>query len=226
MTRGRKTENGAQDAETAKVEPDQVDPRESSNDEGRDDPIARMEAMMERLEERESALAAREAALAPREREHQQLSKDRAHDDTARLERQSLDYYAPPGQLEVPQSGEYHYRWIAEHVNGTHMPKQVQDRLREGYQRVMIDQLPEDFLVDEDRFRDGCARQSGLILMRIPKAKQEARVAYWQNLSRSRVDAADTLQGVAGRDFVKEDRGSRSLTGAEAGRMLKSMSTS
>lgn len=221
MTRTRKTDT---DDTGAKVAPEH-DPRDTSGAERSDDPMARMEAMMERLEEREAALNAREAALAPREREGQQLSKDRALDDTARLERQSLDYYAPPGQLEVPQTGEYHYRWIAEHVNGTHTPKQVQDRLREGYERVMTDQLPDDFLVDEDRFGDRYARQGGLILMRIPRAKQRAREAYWQRLSQSRENAADALQGIAGRDFVSEDRGSRSYDGAEAGRMLKSMTS-
>lgn len=179
-----------------------------------------------RLAAWEAELREREAVLAPREREHEQLSRSRAHDDTKRRERVSMDYYAPPNQLRTPEDDEYHYRWVAEYVNGAQTPRNVQMRLQEQYERVRMDQLPEDFLVDEDVKGDGYARTGGLILMRVPLARKAARDAYYARRSRERANSVDELQGVAGRNAVREDRGSRSLTGAEAGRALANMSQS
>lgn len=184
------------------------------------------DARMADLDAREAALARREAALAPREREGQITTRSRAMDDTKRLERQSMDYYAPPNQLRTPEDPEYHFRWIAEHVNGQHMPRNVQMRLQEGYIRVRMDELPEDFMVDEDLKGDGYARTGGLILMRLPVARKLQRDAYYAKRSKERANSVDELQGVAGRNAVREDRGSRSLTGAEAGRALANMSQS
>jgi hypothetical protein len=178
------------------------------------------------LDAREAALAAREAALAPREREAHITTRSRVTDDTRRFERQSMDYYAPPNQLRTPEDPEYHFRWIAEHVNGQQMPRNVQMRLQEGYVRVRMDELPEDFMVDEDLKGDGYARTSGLILMRLPIERKRLRDAYYAKKSRERANSVDELQGIAGRNAVREDRGTRTLTGAEAGRALANMSQS
>lgn len=193
----------------------------------------RMAAMEDKLMERfdvadarEAELDAREAALAPRERDDVHVTMSRKADDSRFLNRLAIDHYAPPSQLEVPEDGEYSYRWVAEYVNGSHMPRGVNERMREGYVRVTAESLPEDFLVDEDTFNDGYARTSGLILMRIPMERKLMRDRYYANLSQERLGQANELQGIAGRDSVKEDRGSRSLTGAEAGRALHTMSTS
>lgn len=176
------------------------------------------------LAAREADLAAREAALAPREREYANAPRGRALDSSSRLNRQSMDYYSPPNQLTVPVDPEYSYRWIAESVNGQQTPRNVQMRLAEGYVRVRADELPEDFLVDEDIKGDGMARTSGLILMRIPTRRKQARDDHYARISRERANSVDDLQGVAGRNAVREDRGSRVLTGAEAQRALSGMS--
>lgn len=146
------------------------------------------DARMADLDAREAALAEREAALAPREREGQILTRSRVMDDTKRLERQSMDYYAPPNQLRTPDDPEYHFRWIAEHVNGQHMPRNVQMRLQEGYIRVRMDELPEDFMVDEDVKGDGYARTGGLILMRLPVSRKLQRDAYYARKSKERAN--------------------------------------
>lgn len=217
-------ESGAADAAADRQDDAAVDPRERE---------AALEAQMDRLEVLEADLRRRmedldrrEAALAPRERENEQALRSRAADETVRRERPSIDQYRPPNQLEVPADGEYDYRWVAEYVNGNQTPRAVQERLREGYERVLKSDLPEDFLVDQDTYGDGYARTTGLILMRIPKARNEARRQYYRRLSQDRLHSADELQGVAGRDRVHEDRGSRSLTGREAGEALKRMSAS
>lgn len=223
MTRGSKTPEQGEDK---KVTEDREREIETASDDPRDAAMERIEAIARRLDQREADLDSREASLAPREREHEQAVRSRALDDSSRQERLSLDFYAPPNQLEVPEDGEYHYRWVAEWVNGNQTPRSVQERLREGYERVMAESLPEGFLVDEDSFGDGYARTTGLILMRVPHQKKRARDNYYRKISRQRLSAANDLQGIAGRDAVSEDRGTRSLTGAEAGQALQRMRTS
>ena len=135
-----------------------------------------------------------------------------------------MDRWSPANVLETPPAtGEYRYRWVAEYVNGTHMPRNVQRALREGYERVRIDALPEDFLVDEDR-GDGYARTGGLILMRLPEHFAQQRQSHYLRKSQEALNGANELQGIAGRNAVAEDRGTRSLTGAEAGHALATMS--
>lgn len=138
-----------------------------------------------------------------------------------------MDQWSPPSMLEVPpDDGEYTYRWVREYVNGQPDPRNVQMRLREGYQRVNIADLPDELItsVDEDLKGDGLARTGGLILMKLPIKFAQQRREYYKMRAQQRSLDADILQGVAGRDFVKEDRGSRSLEGADAGRMLHQLS--
>jgi hypothetical protein len=148
----------------------------------------------------------------------------RAADSTANMERPSMDRWSPANVLETPDNtGEYRYRWIAEYVNGAHTPRNVQMALREGYQRVSIQDLPDDFLVDEDK-GDGWARTGGLILMRLPEAFAQQREQHYLKRSVDAVSGANELQGLAGRNAVEEDRGTRSLSGREAGAALANMS--
>lgn len=216
---------------TAKKTPDQ------SADTSVEERLAALEAREQELELRERELDAeiesrdrefkeREEAIVARERDTEVNKRSRAYDETRVIETPSLDAYKPPNVLEVPQDPDFHYRWIAEYVNGSQVPRNVQQRIREGYQRVMISDLPEDFIVDEDDRGDGYARSSGLILMRLSKAAKAQRDAYYQRRSQDRLMAADELQGVAGANAVREDRGTRTLTGPEAGRALASMSQS
>lgn len=159
------------------------------------------------------------------DRSRTSAAKSRAKDDTAAMERPSMERWAPSNVLEVPQSsGDYRFRWIAEYVNGQHMSRNVSSALREGYQRVTISDLPEDFVVDEDT-GDGYARVGGLILMRLPEEFAKQREAHYRNRSAESVRGANVLQGVAGANAVAEDRGTRTLSGAEAGAALKQMSS-
>jgi hypothetical protein len=135
-----------------------------------------------------------------------------------------MDRWSPANVLETPpNTNEYRYRWVAEYVNGAHIPRNVQMALREGYVRVGISELPEDFLVDEDK-GDGAARTGGLMLMRLPEAFAQQREQHYLKKSQSAVNGANELQGVAGNNSVTEDRGTRTLDGAAAGQALASMS--
>jgi hypothetical protein len=166
--------------------------------------------------------AAHEAAEARAPRERTQGKRSRAADDTSHQERADMDFYAPPNQLEVPVSKDFTYRWVAEYVNGGQTPRNVQMRIREGYERVRMDSLPEDFIVDEDLRGDGYARTGGLLLMRVSTARHTARNNYYRNRSEQRLDAVNEVQGIAGRNAVKEDRGTGTLTGEAARRFMSS----
>lgn len=184
------------------------------------------ETIMAVVDSRMSELAERSAmdGLSARDREDDRNGRPRQYDDTRLMERPAMDAYSPPSQLEVPEDDEYHYRWVAEYVNGSHMPNNVMKRVREGYERVKKDQLPEEFIVDEDGREDGFARNSGLLLMRVPKSRVRAREAYYRRRSSEGLRDADKLQGLSGLRSVSEDRGTTSLDGAAAHMALTQMS--
>ena len=167
-------------------------------------------------------------APAPRTRSEQSRTsgaKSRGADETARLERPDLDHWAPPNRMEIPSNDEHWvYRWIAEYVNGQHMPNRMNRARREGYAFVRIDELPEGFFVDEDIKGDGLARSGGLVLARLPRRFAEQRKQYYARRSAEALRGANELQGVAGRDAFEENRGTRSLDGRAAGEALRSMS--
>lgn len=144
-------------------------------------------------------------------------NRGRGADSRAVDERPPLDAWSPSTTLETPRpTGGFRYRWIAEYVNGTSLSNNVQRALKEGYRRVTISELPEDFVVDEDVRGDGYARTGGLILMKFPDTFAEQRKRYYAQRSGEALQAANEMQGVAGRNAVLEDRGSASLTGQQA----------
>ena len=150
-------------------------------------------------------------------------AKSRAHDKSESKDRPDTYQYTPAAQLSTPVDPDYQYRWCAEYVNGEYRAATIQRHMHDGYQRVMVDQLPEGFILFDPRDEEGATRYGGLILMRCPRFKHNARQAYFEKQSRSRLTAANELQGIAGRDAVEEDRGTRALTGEDAARALQNM---
>lgn len=169
------------------------------------------------------------AAASPRARPTEQTrssgAKSRVHDETQQvLEREPLDHWSPPTAMSLPPSdSSFVYRWITEYVNGAAVTKRVQDAIREGYRPVHIADLPEGFIVDEDTKGDGIARMGGLIMMKLPRKFAEQRRAYYERRTAESLSGADELQGIAGRDYTREDRGTRSLDGQAAGNALRNM---
>jgi len=159
------------------------------------------------------------------DRARSNTTKSREADSTAAMERPPMERWSPANTLEMPKiHGEYRLRWIAEYVNGVHTPRTVQSALREGYERVSVEEFVEPFIVDEDLNGDGFARTGGLILMKIPSKFAEQREAYYRSRSAQGLEGANVLQGIAGQNAVYEDRGTRTLSGAEAGAALRNLS--
>ncbi len=158
------------------------------------------------------------------ERERSGAKRTRASDDTKTNQRPAMSQWSPASALAMPKiNGDYRLRWITEYVNGVHTPRNVQTALREGYERVPVSDFTETFICDEDIHGDGFARTGGLILMKIPNEFAEQREAYYRSRSADALSGANTLQGVAGSNAVYEDRGTRSLSGSEAGAALRNL---
>jgi len=164
---------------------------------------------------------------APRDRSSQTRAgskRSREADDTSYWERMNMQSWSPSSQLELPPNDEqYVYRWVAEFVNGSMMTNRLTKAKREGWQFVLIDDLPEGFVVDEDIKGDGIARVGGLIMARLPRKFAEQRKRHYARRSAEALDGANQLQGIAGKNMVKEDRGTRSLDGSAAGNALRDM---
>lgn len=158
------------------------------------------------------------------ERSRSAGGRSRAEDDSRLLATPEPLWRAPTNQLAVPSDPRYEWRWVAEYVVGFNLAMAVHSRIREGYERVRVTELPEDFVfIDSKPLEDGFVRYGGFILMRLPIAAYRQRQAYYAARSKERLDAVNELQGVAGRNAVKEDRGSRTLTGEDARRALMEM---
>lgn len=173
-------------------------------------------------------LEAAAAKPAPRERTTEQdragALRSREADDTSYWDRAGKDQWSPGSQLQLPDNDpEYVYRWIAEYVNGSLMSNRLTKARREDWLFVRIDELPEGFIVDEDTKGDGLARVGGLVMAKLPRKFAVARRKYYARRSAEALDGANELQGVAGRNAVKEDRGTRTLDGPAAGDALRSM---
>jgi len=151
--------------------------------------------------------------------------RSRAADERNTMERPAMDHWSPASVLEMPRiAGEYRLRWIAEHVNGVATPRNVQSAIREGYERVNVSEFLEEFVLDEDIAGTGYARTGGFILMKLPEAFARQREAYYAKRSKDGLQGANALQGIAGANAVYEDRGTKTLSGADAGAALKQMS--
>jgi hypothetical protein len=182
---------------------------------------------MQNDRERDEFRAQLETAAArsrPPESKRTSGSKTRMADETARLERDDLDTWAPPSMLTLPPNDDYWvYRWVSEYVNGSFMTQRLNAAKRDGYEFVRIDELPEGFIVDEDMKGDGIARVGGLIMARMPRRKAELRKAYYERRSAEMLSGANQLQGIAGKDSFEENRGTRALDGRAAGEALRRM---
>lgn len=163
----------------------------------------------------------------PREADRSSQSLSRMADESEHLEREDLDHWAPPSALTLPMDDDmYVYRWVAEYVNGQYTPQRLNKAKREGYTFVRIDELPEGYFVDEDSKGDGLARMGGLIMAKMPRKFARQRQAYYARRSSEALTGANQMQGVAGKDSVEENRGTRSLDGRAAGDALRSMARS
>ena len=104
--------------------------------------------------------------------------------------------WAPPSRLDAPPApAGFKYRWIRAEINGFEDKQNVYGRMREGYELVRNEDLPEEYrntmpTIEEGR-NTGVVSVGGLLLALIPEETIAERNAYFQSKARDQLNAVD-----------------------------------
>lgn len=104
--------------------------------------------------------------------------------------------WTPPSRLDAPPAPEgYHHRWIRAEINGFEDKQHIYGRLREGYELVRNDELPEEYRDSlptiEDGRHAGVVAVGGLLLARIPNETVKERNEYFARKAQDQMSAVD-----------------------------------
>jgi hypothetical protein len=104
--------------------------------------------------------------------------------------------WTPPSRLDAPPAPEgYQHRWIRSEINGFEDKQHVYGRLREGYELVRNEELPEEYRntlpTIEDGKHAGVVSVGGLMLARIPVETLKERNAHYASKARDQIHAVD-----------------------------------
>ena len=113
--------------------------------------------------------------------------------------KQKPKVWAPPSYLDTPNAPNgYRHRWVRVEILGFVDTKNVQGRLRSGYELVRADEYPkEDFPVVQDGKYAGVIGHGGLVLTRVPEEIARQRTDYYMNQAQDQIRAVDN-------DLMKE----------------------
>ena len=108
--------------------------------------------------------------------------------------------WTPPSSLDAPPAPDgFRYRWIRAESMGFDDSKNIQGRLRSGYELVRADEYPDsDYPVVEDGKYKGIIGVGGLVLARVPEEIAKQRTDYYQRQHADKVKAVDS-------DLMKEE---------------------
>ena len=101
--------------------------------------------------------------------------------------------WTPPSSLDAPKAPTgFRHRWIRVETMGFDDTKNVQGKIRSGWELVRADEYPgsEYPVVPEGKYK-GMIGVGGLVLARIPEEIAKQRDAYYQNMTR---EANEALQ--------------------------------
>jgi hypothetical protein len=107
--------------------------------------------------------------------------------------------WTPPSFLDTPNAPEgFRHRWVRVEVRGFVDTKNIQGRLRSGYELVRADEYPnEDFpTIGEGKYA-GVIGHGGLVLTRVPEEIARSREDYFRKQSQDQQTAIDN-------DLMKE----------------------
>ena len=107
--------------------------------------------------------------------------------------------WTPPSYLDTPTAPNgYRHRWVRIETLGIADTKNIQGRLRSGYELVRVDEYPnDDFPAIQDGKYAGVIGHGGLVLTRVPEEIAQQRQAYFERQAQDQVDAVDN-------DLMKE----------------------
>jgi len=107
--------------------------------------------------------------------------------------------WSPPSMLDTPPAPEgYTYRWIRAELVGAEDKKNVTSRMREGFDLVRSEELPDfELPTIENGKHAGIVSVGGLLLAKIPNETREERNSYFAERAKTQQDAVDN-------DMMKE----------------------
>ena len=107
--------------------------------------------------------------------------------------------WTPPSYLDTPNAPNgYRHRWVRTEILGFVDTKNIQGRLRSGYELVRSDEYPEeDFPTIADGKYAGVIGHGGLVLTRVPEEIAKQREAYYAKEASDQITAIDN-------DLMKE----------------------
>ena len=135
----------------------------------------------------------------------------RASQTRSKTERPKV--WTPPSSLDAPKApAGYRHRWIRVETMGFDDTKNVQGKLRTGWELVRADEYPgsEYPIITEGKYK-GMIGVGGLVLARIPEEIAKSRDEYFRNMTR---DANEALEQDLKREQhksmpISQDRQSR-----------------
>ena len=115
----------------------------------------------------------------------------RASSTRSKTERPKV--WTPPSSLDAPKAPDgFRHRWIRAETMGFDDAKNVQGRLRGGYELVRADEYPDqDYPVNKDGKYAGVIGVGGLVLARVPEEIAKSREEYFDQQTK---DADQALQ--------------------------------
>ena len=101
--------------------------------------------------------------------------------------------WTPPSYLDTPNApAGFRHRWVRVEILGYVDTKNIQGRLRSGYELVRADEYPEDdYAAIPDGKYKGIIGHGGLVLTRVPEEIARQRSSYFARLANEQIDAVD-----------------------------------
>ena len=106
---------------------------------------------------------------------------------------QKKKVWTPPSSLDAPPAPTgFRHRWLRAESLGFQDTKNIQGRIRSGYELVRADEYPDsDYPVVEDGKYKGVIGVGGLVLARVPEKIAKSRTDYYQKMHDDKVKAVD-----------------------------------
>ena len=125
-------------------------------------------------------------------------TKVESHSSQAKI-KERPKVWAPPSYLDTPNAPDgFRHRWVRTEILGFVDTKNIQGRLRSGYELVRADEYPEeDFPAIADGKYAGVIGHGGLVLTRVPEEIARSREEYYRKQSLDQMTAIDN-------DLMKE----------------------
>ena len=107
--------------------------------------------------------------------------------------------WTPPSSLDAPPAPTgFQHRWLRAECLGFQDTKNIQGRIRSGYELVRSDEYPDsEFPIVEDGKYKGVIGVGGLVLARVPVEIAKSRSEYYAKMHEDKVKAVDS-------DLMKE----------------------